>query len=59
MASAANLLVDTHWLHLNDEMTDKMIFLRVNKRLMERVRTKKAFSSVMFGNILSDESTHV
>ena len=43
-------------MHLNDEMIDKMIVLRVNKRLMERVRTKKAFSSAMFSNILSDES---
>ena len=57
MTSAANLLVDTHRLHLNDEITDKVIVLRVNKIFMKIVRTKKAFSSVMYSNILSDKST--
>ena len=56
MTSAANLLVDTHRLLLDDEHMDKMIFLRMSKRLMERFRTKKAFSLVMFSDILSGES---
>ena len=43
MTSAANLLVDTHWLHLNDDMINKLIILCMNKKFMERVRTKKSF----------------
>ena len=53
MISAANLLIDTHQLHLNYYMIDKLTVLRVNKRFMEIVRSKKKYS-VMFGNILSD-----
>ena len=59
MISTANLLVDTHHLHLNDGMIDKLIVLRMNKRFMERVRSKKVFSSVMFDKILSNESEKV
>ena len=54
--STANLLVDTHQLHLNDDMIDKLNFLCVNKRFMEIVRSKKFFSSIMFGSIESDQS---
>ena len=43
MKSVHNLLVNTHRIHLDDEMTDKIIVLRMSKRFMERVRTKKAF----------------
>ena len=59
MTSASNVLVDTYWLHLHDEMTDKMILLCVSKRFMEIVRTKKYFSSEIFSSILSDESPKV
>ena len=57
--STANLLVETHRLHLNDDMIDRIIVLRMNKRFMERVRSKNIFSSVMFGNIMSGESAKV
>ena len=50
MISTANLIVDTHRLRLNDDMIDKLIVLRMNKRFMERVRSKNVFSSAMFGN---------
>ena len=56
MTSAADVLVDTHVLHFNDEMINKMIVSRMIKRLVERVKTKNDFSSVIFGNVLSDES---
>ena len=59
MVSAANLLFDIHILHLNDDIIDKRVVLRMNKRFMERVRSKKFFSSVMFGNIESDQSAKV
>ena len=59
MISADNLLVDTYRIHLNDDIIDKLIVLRMNKRLMERVRSKREFSSVMFGNVLSDEISKV
>ena len=54
MMSAVNLLAETHRIRLDDDHTDNMIFLRMRKRLMKRVRAKNAFSSVMFSNILSD-----
>ena len=59
MISAANLLVDAHRLHLNDDMIDKLIILRMDKRFMERVRSKKVFSSIIIGNIESDQSAKV
>ena len=59
MISAANLLFDTHQLYLNDNTRDKLNVLLMNKRLMERVRSKKFFSSAMFGNIRSEESAKV
>ena len=59
MIRAANFLVETHRLHFNDEMVDKIIFLRMNKRFMERIRTNNYFSSVLFGNILSDANANV
>ena len=43
MISTDNLLVDTHRLHLNDDMIDKLIVLHMNKRFMERVRSKEVF----------------
>ena len=57
MINAANVLVDTHWLRSDDEHMHKMIALRMSKRFMERVRTKNSFSSVMFSDVLFDEST--
>ena len=59
MISEANHLVDAYQFHLNDGMTNKLIVLRMNKRLMERIRSEKVFSSLMFGNILPDESAKV
>ena len=55
----ANILVGIYWLHLNDDMIDKLIALRMNKRFVEKVRSKKVFSSVIFGNIESNESEKV
>ena len=55
MIIVANLLVDAHRIHLNDEMIDKMIILRMNKRFIERVRTKKECSYIIFSNMLSEE----
>ena len=42
MISADNLLVDTHRLHLNDEMIDKLIVLSVNKKSIEWIRSKNS-----------------
>ena len=38
MISADNLLVGAHRLYLNDEMIDKLIALRMNKKFMDRVK---------------------
>ena len=55
MISAANLLVDTHQLHSNDEMVDKLIALRVNKKFIYRIRSKNAISAMQFETIESNE----
>ena len=47
MISAANLLVTTHRLHLDHDHIDKMVVLRMNKRFMEGVRRKEAFTSII------------
>ena len=59
MKSTANLLVETHRLHLNDDMINKLIVSRMNKRFIELVRSNKVFPSAMFGNNLSDESVKI
>ena len=59
MISVSNLLVDTNLLRLDDDHMHKMIVLLMNKRFMKRVRIKKTFSSVIFSNILSDESINL
>ena len=43
MISAANVLVDAHRIHLNDDMIDKLIVLRMNKKFIDRVRSKCFF----------------
>ena len=59
MIIAGNVLVDIHRLHLNHDMIDKLIVLRMNKRFIERIRSKKVFSSTIFGKIYSDQSAKV
>ena len=56
MISAANLLVTTHRLHLDHDHIDKMVVLRMNKRFMERVRRKEAFTSIAFKDVLVEET---
>ena len=56
MTSASNVLVDAHRLHLNDDMIDEMIILRMNKKFMERIRTQKYFSSVAFSESKEGEN---
>ena len=53
MISAANLLLDTHCLHLDHNHIDKMVVLRMHKRFMKRVRLKEAFTSIAFKCVLS------
>ena len=57
--SAANLVVDIHWLHFNDDMIDKLIVLRANKKLMGIVHSKNVFSSMMFEKIESNKIVKV
>ena len=52
MISAANILVDVHHIFLDQEKIDKMIFLYISKRLIERVRGKEAFAFIMLHNVL-------
>ena len=56
MISAANLLVTTHSLHLDHDHIDKVVVLRMNKRFMERVRRKEAFTSITFKDVLVEET---
>ena len=55
MISAANLLVDTHRLHLNNEMSDKLIALRTKKKFIDRIRSKNAISAMQFEKIESNK----
>ena len=55
MISAANLLVDAHRLHLNDGMIDKFIVFHVNKKFMDRIRSKNAISAMHFEKIESNK----
>ena len=59
MASAANLFVDIHRLHLNDDMIDKLIALRVDKTFMDRFRSKNVVSSTMFDDVESNKIAKV
>ena len=55
----ANLLVDSHRLHLNDDMIDKVIALRINKKFMDRIRSKKSVITMQFENIDSNKRAKV
>ena len=56
MMSATNLLVDTHRLRFGDDMIDKLIALRINKKFMDRIRSKNIFSTMQFENMDASES---
>ena len=43
MVICANLLVDTYRLKFGDDMIDKLITLRMNKKFMDRMRCKTTF----------------
>ena len=59
MVSVSNLLVDTHRLHFNDDMIDKLISLSMKSKFMGRVRSKNVFSTIMFENTESNKRTKV
>ena len=50
MISNANLLVDPHRLKFGDEMIDKLVVLRMNKKFMDRLRITKAHATMNFDN---------
>ena len=51
MMSAANLLVHTHRLRFGDDMIDKLIALRMNKKFMDKICSKNVFSTIQFENM--------
>ena len=51
MISASNLLVDAHQLRFGDDMIDKLIVFRMNKKFMDRMRCKNVFSTMQFENM--------
>ena len=57
IASAANVHVDAHHARLDHDDIDNMVVLRMNKSFMERSRRKKAFTSIVFHCVLSDEDS--
>ena len=59
MIITANLIVDTHRLCLNNDMINTLIVLRMNKKFMDRVRSKNILSSMMFDNIESNKIAKV
>ena len=48
MTSSANLLVNTHHLKFGDSVIDKLTLLRMNKKIMDRMRSKATFSTMTF-----------
>ena len=59
IVSVANLLVDDHRLHSNDEMINKLIALRMDKKFMNRIHSKNSISTMQFDNIESNERPKV
>ena len=57
MISAANLLIDAYRIRLDQGNKDKIIVLRMSKRLMERVVKLEEFNFSMFHDVLSNECT--
>ena len=56
MSSAANLLFDAHSIRLfGHDNVDKVIAVRMNEMIMERVRREEALTSIVFQDILLDE----
>ena len=48
MISNANLLVDPHRLKFGDDMIDKLVLLRMNKKSMDRMRCRTTFANMAF-----------
>ena len=42
--------------YMDGDHIDKMVVLRMNKRFMERVRRKEAFTSITFKGVLAEET---
>ena len=57
MMSAANLLIDAYRIRLDQGNKDKIIVLRMSKRLMERVVKLEEFNFAMFHDVLYHEHT--
>ena len=55
MISVANLLVHAYHLRLGHDCIDKLIFLRMNIRFIERVRRKEALTFILIQDVLSDK----
>ena len=51
MKSTANVLVDTPRLRFGDGMIDKLVALRINKKFMDRIRSKNVFSTMQLENM--------
>ena len=55
MISLANLLANAHRTILDHDRTYEIVFLRMSKRIIERLQHKEDFTSVMFHDFLLDE----
>ena len=59
MTSCANLLVDAHRLKFGDDMIDKLVLLRMNKKFMDRMRCKTTFATMAFDTMGTNERRKV
>ena len=59
MISCANLLVDAHRLKFGDDVIDKLIVLRMNKKFMDRMRSKTTFATMTFETMDANERIKV
>ena len=51
----ANIFTDMYRIRLDHDNIDKIIVLHVNKRFIERVQRKEAFTSIIFHDDFSHE----
>ena len=59
MMSCANLLADARRLKFGDDIVDKLIVLRMNKKSMDRMRSETTFATMEFDDMCANERIKV
>ena len=59
MTSSADLLVEKNHLKFGNDMIDKLITLCMNKKFMDRMRSKTNFATMMFETMDANKRSKV